>query len=131
MRAGRSAWGEARRQDHRFGARELPSCARDFLLMPHPSVPTFFLSYYMHADFFLSYHIRCGKKSPLTKFTITRKLLAAERALCYGAAVPSTARGATSRGVRRVGRDAVPVCVALYVDARPHTAGGRRVNRPG
>src|SRR5262249_21467117 len=28
-------------------------------------------------------------------------------------------------------RDAVPVCVARYVNARPHTAGGRRVNRPG
>src|SRR5215510_1162701 len=45
--------------------------------------------------------------------------------------VPSTARGATSRGVRRVGRDAVPVCVARYVDARPHTAGGRRAKPAG
>jgi len=31
----------------------------------------------------------------------------------------------------RVGRDAVPVCVARYVDARPRTAGGRRINPPG
>src|SRR5262245_28674657 len=63
-------------------------------------------------------------------FIIYEYFLDNQPAPSYIPHVPSTARGATSRGVRRVGRDAVPVCVARYVDARPRTAGGRRVNRP-
>src|SRR5262245_42725400 len=64
-------------------------------------------------------------------FIIYEYFLDNQPAPSYIHPVPSTARGATSRGVRRVGRDAVPVCVALYVDARPHTAGGRRAKPAG